>query len=203
MDERLTNGRLPDPLREIARLKKQINPKCAVAKSKYVDIIISMRMQGVAHHKIEKWLNDQGPEHRIPASTIFRNTRNMEIDLPLAEEMAQRWGGRIDVDLGRELAGQMLAQRNRIDSLQRAEAQAQKGNPRYLDRRIRVERELLMFIIKDMYAMLKNPLEAAMEALQADGLVAVEMTDDGKKLLEQMLIDGDLKIGSRELTTTH
>ncbi len=175
-----------------------------MAKSKYVDIIISMRMQGVPPHKIEKWLSAQGPEYRIPGTTIWRNTKLMQIDLPLAEEMAARWGGSyLTLTSDVSWAGQMLAQRQRVDSLQRDEAKKQETNPRYLDRRIRAERELLMFIIKDMFAMLKNPIEAATEALQADAIAAVELTTDGRALLQQMILDGDLVIGSQDLVVTH
>lgn len=197
------SGKLPDPLREIARHKKKLNPKSSVAKSKFVDIIISMRMQGVPPQKIEEWLKAQGPEYRIPATTIWRNTKNLEFSVSYIEELAERWGGRIDLDLGRELAGQIIQQRNRIDSLQRDEVEKQKKNPRYLDRRIRGERELLTLMIKEMYGLMKDPMAAALEALAADSTIEVEMTTDGQKLLEQMLLDGDLKIGSHDLVVTN
>lgn len=188
--------RLPDPLSEILRLKRKLNPKSSVAKSPFCDVIISMRMQGVNYHRIEKWLEQQGKEHRIPASTICRNTKHLEINLPYAEEMAERWGGRIDLDLARELAGQIVLQRTRVDRLQKQEDATQQGNPKYSDKRIRSERELLTIMIKELHAMMKNPLEAAMEAVAADQQGKVDMSQDAQEKVAEMILNGEIKLSA-------
>ncbi len=51
--------------------------------------------------------------------------------------------------------------------------------------------------------MLKNPIEAATEALQADAMTAVDMTTDGRALLQQMILDGDIKLGNNDIFTSH
>lgn len=197
-----TREKLPDPLSLIARAKKRLNPQGAVAKSTYVDVILAMRLQGINYHAIEKWLTKQGPEHRVPASTLCRNLKNINVDLPYAEELAEKYGGRIDLDLARELAGQIIQQRSRVDNLQRQEVKiqtegldGQKPNPRYLDKRIKPERELLASLIKDLHGMMKSPLEAAEEAVQAEAVAGVTMSEDGESVLREMILSGDLKLG--------
>lgn len=203
---KVQSERLPDPLNLIAKAKKKLNPQGAVAKSPFTDVILAMRLQGINYQAIEKWLVKQGPDHRIPASTLCRNLKSLEVNLPYAEELAEKYGGRIDLDLGRELAGQIIQQRNRLDNLQRQEIKVQtegvdggKPNPRYLDKRIKPERELLASLIKDLHGMMKSPLEAAEEALQADQMVEVSMTEDGRAVLRDMILSGDLKLGAEEV----
>jgi len=187
--------KLPDPLAEIAQLRKKLNPKSSVAKSPFCDVLLSMRMQGVNYHAMERWLIEQGQEQRIPASTIFRNMKGIEVNLPYAEQLAERWGGRIDLDLSRELAGQLIAQRMRVDKLQRQEEKLQETNARYLDKRLRGERELLASLIKDLHGMMKNPMEAAIEAMQADALTTMSISEDASALVTEMILNGEIKLG--------
>ena len=159
--------RLPDPHGMIARIKARMNRNCAVRISPYCEVIVSMRMQGINFRSIEEWLIEQGPEHRISAATLCRNLKQskMVVELNKAEELAEQWGGRIDLDLVREISGQILLQRKRVDKLQVREEKRQAGGEiNYLDKRIRQERALLVEMVKTLFSMMKTPLEAAVEA---------------------------------------
>lgn len=200
--------KLPDPHGMIARVKGRMSKNCSVRISLYCDIIISMRMQGIPYRQIEAWLIDQGDEHRISASTLYRNLTKtkLKVDLPYAEELAEKWGERIDLDHARELAGQIIAQRKRVDKLQRLEEELQKHNQRYFDRRLKPERELLMNMIKTMAAMMKSPLEAAQEAMEAGalmGAIGFSMTEDATTVLKDMLLSGELQYGELDETSQY
>lgn len=191
--------KLPDPLGMISRIKSRIPKNCAVAKSQFCEIIISMRMQGLHYKQIEQWLAEQGSEHRISAPTIWRNLKKtkLAVQLPYAEELVEQWGGRIDLDLARELQGQIVAQRRRVDQMQRMEDERQKLNPRYFDKRLRGERETLVSLVKQLHSMMKSPLEAAQEALAARGLLGrgeIRMSEDTAAVLTDMLLSGALKM---------
>ncbi len=195
--------KLPDPHGMIARVRGRLSVRCAVRKSKFCEIIISMRMQGIPYRKIEEWLIEQGAEYRISAATLFRNLKKtkLKVELPYAEEMAERWGGRIDLDYARELAGQIVAQRERVDRMQRQELLSQESNARYFDRRLKPERELLNNMIKNIASMMKSPLEAAQEAVEANALIGAlgfKMSEDTSKLLTELLLSGQLQYGSEE-----
>jgi len=195
--------KLPDPQGMIARVRGRLSVRCAVRKSKYCEIIISMRMQGIPYRKIEDWLIEQGDEYRISAATLFRNLKKtkLQVELPYAEEMAERWGGRIDLDYARELAGQIVAQRERVDRMQRQELISQESNARYFDRRLKPERELLNNMIKNISSMMKSPLEAAQEAVEANALIGAlgfKMSEDTANLLKEMLLSGELQYGTEE-----
>jgi len=192
--------KLPDPLGIIKRIKARLSVNCAVKKSPFCEIIISMRLQGIDYRSIEKWLIDQGEEYRISSPTIFRNLKNtkLEVTLPYAEELAEKWGGRIDLDHIRELSGQVLAQRKRLDRLQRREEEHQVDRPHYFDRRIRQERELLTNMIKALGSLIKSPLELADEARAAEAYSALntlKLSDDAVAVLKDMLISGELSYG--------
>jgi len=195
--------KLPDPQGMIARVRGRLSVRCAVRKSKFCEIIISMRMQGIPYRKIEEWLIEQGEEYRISAATLFRNLKKtkLKVELPYAEEMAERWGGRIDLDFARELAGQIIAQRERVDHMQRQELESQKSNARYFDRRLKPERELLNNMIKNIASMMKSPLEAAQEAVEANALIGAlgfKMSEDTAHLLKEMLLSGELQYGTED-----
>jgi len=195
--------KLPDPQGMIARVRGRLSVRCAVRKSKFCEIIISMRMQGIPYRKIEEWLIEQGEEFRISAATLFRNLKKtkLKVELPYAEEMAERWGGRIDLDFARELAGQIVAQRERVDHMQRQEIESQKSNARYFDRRLKPERELLNNMIKNIASMMKSPLEAAQEAVEANALIGAlgfKMSEDTAHLLKEMLLSGELQYGTED-----
>ena len=197
--------KLPDPQGMIARVKGRMSRNCAVRKSRYCDIIISMRMQGIAYRQIEAWLIEQGEEYRISSATILRNLKKtkLQVELPYAEEMAEKWGERIDLDYARELAGQIVAQRQRVDKMQRLEIESQTKNSRYFDRRLKPERELLTTMIKALAVMMKTPLEAAQEAMAAEalmGAIGFQMSEDATAMLKDLLISGELKYGEVDET---
>jgi len=191
--------RLPDPQGMIARIKGRIPKNCAVRVSPYCEVIISMRMQGINFRKIEEWLIDQGPEHRIAASTICRNIKQSQIivELSKVEEMAEQWGGRIDLDLLRELAGQIILQRKRVDILQTREEEKQQDSKYYMDKRIRHERALLVDMVKTLFSMMKTPLEVAVEAFEAAALfgpVQMDVNEDAMAVIRDLILSGELAL---------
>ncbi len=153
--------KLADPYGLIHRVKVRMKPNCSTRMSPFCEVIISMRMQGVSCDNVEKWLVDQGEEYRIPAATIWRNLKDcaVEVSLPYAEELAEKWGGRMDMDLVRELGGQVLLQRQRVDAMSRQEAEARAENPRWFNHFILKERELLRILIKDLHNMMMEQLK--------------------------------------------
>lgn len=199
---------LPDPAGMISRIKSRLPKNCAVKRSPYCEIIISMRMQGIDYRSIESWLIEQGEEHRISSPTIWRNLKNtrMVVELPFAEELAEKWGGRIDLDLAREMAGQIVAQRKRVDNLQRKEEERQKTNQSYHDKRLRQERDSLTEMIKALHGMMKSPVEAAKEALEANSLITamtVKLSQDAASVLKDMILNGELALGENREATQH
>lgn len=200
--------KLPDPHGMISRVRSRMSKNCAVRKSTYCDVIISMRMQGIPYRKIEDWLIEQGEEFRISAPTLMRNLTKtkLKVELSYAEEMAEKWGERIDLDYARELAGQIVAQRKRVDTMQRLEEEYQTRNPRYFDRRLKGERELLSKMIKDMAQMMKSPLEAAQEAMEAGalmGAIGFKMSEDATAMLTDLLLSGELQYGEIDQTAEY
>lgn len=191
--------RLPDPHGMIARVRSKFPPNCSIRLSKFCDHIIAMRLQGVPYQKIAEWLEEQGKEHRIPIATLWRNFKQtkMRIELPYAEEIAERWGGTIDLDVGRELAGQVMLQRMRVDKLVKAEARKQETSPTYLDKRIRFEMEVMNDMMRNLHGMMKDPVDAANERAKADaikgGTQPIAMSQDAEKLMEDMILSGDIK----------
>lgn len=191
---------LPDPAGMISRIKSRLAKNCAVKNSPFCEVIISMRMQGVDYRTIEAWLIDQGQEHRISSVTIWRNLKStkLKVELPYAEELAEKWGGRIDLDLAREMSGQIVAQRLRVDSLQRKEVEKQKNNPGYHDKRIVKERTALADLIKGLHAMMKSPMEAAAESVAASELMRSAhptLTLDGEAVVRELILSGQLQLG--------
>lgn len=191
--------KLADPHGMISRIKSRLNKACAVARSPFCEVVISMRMQGIPFREIEGWLIRQGQEYRIPACTILRNLKDtkLQVNLPYAEELAERWGGSIDLDLVRELQGQILAQRERISRMQKHEAEQAKKRPGWADKRIRGEVETLNGLIKTLQSMMKDPEEAVKERALADAQTTypVAMSEDGLAVLTELLLSGDLKMG--------
>ena len=172
---------------------------CAVRLSPYCDTIISMRMQGIPYGEIERWLISQGKQHRISASTIHRNIKKsgLRVELPAAEEIAEQWGGRIDIEPVRELAGQILMQRRRIDRLLKREEDMQEERPGYHDRRISGEMKVLNELLKTLYGTMKTPEEAVKEAMAAASAGARDtfFTDDAVRVVTQMILDGEISVG--------
>jgi len=200
--------KLPDPHGMIARIRARMSKNCAVRKSPYCDIIISMRMQGIPYRQIEAWLIDQADEYRISASTLMRNLTKtkLKVELSYAESLAEKWGERIDLDHARELAGQIIAQRQRVDKMQVLEIERQKESPRFFDRRLKGERELLSKMLKDMAQLMKSPLEAAQEAMEAGalmGAIGFKMSEDATAMVKDLLLTGDLQYGEIDPTSEY
>lgn len=198
-------ARYPDPQGMISRVKARLPKNCSVKMSPYCDYIIAQRLQGVPYQAIEKWLKERGQDFRIPAATIWRNIRatKIRINLPYAEELAEQWGGQIDLDLARELSRQILVQRQRVDHMVQQEADKRKSMPTFTNKLIRAEMETLNSLIHSLAGMLKNPMAAAEERAKADALVrklgdGMDMTPEAEGVLTEMILSGGLKIASEQ-----
>jgi hypothetical protein len=198
-------AKYPDPQGMIARVRSRLPKDCSVRKSQYCDYVIAQRLQGIPYHAIEKWLGEKGKEHRIPQATLWRNFRatKIRIELPYAEELAEQWGGSIDMDLARELTRQILTQRRRVDHMVVQEAKKRDQAPLYTNRLIRAEMETLNNLIANLHKMMKSPMEAAEERAKAAGLLKkvtgeMDMTEEGENALVEMILSGALKLGGTD-----
>lgn len=202
-----TNHHLPDPLGMLARIKSKMNPQCAVRRSTYCDYIISMSMQAVPYRDIEAWLIEQGPQYRIAASTICKNLKTSKLDVRLthAEEKLEKLGGFINLNHVRELSQLIITQKGRVDHLVRLEEEKRKDPAlkHYSDKRIAQEMDLMAGMIKSLNSILAltkddaaKRLEESMKAMDDQGL---KMTADGKTMLTDLLLHGDLVVTSDDL----
>lgn len=191
--------KLVDPELLIKGVRDKMNPKCAVRQSKYCDIIISMRMQGMPYLSIEKWLiGEGGDEARISETTIYRNlkTSGLEVNLSYAEHMVEVTGGRLDLDLVREMSQNIYTQKQRIDKLVRREVEingTRKPIEAYLDKRIRPEMETLNKMVKDLHIMIQERDLASAADGQPD-VVALELTEDAASMIAELIVSGSLVI---------
>jgi len=187
--------KIPDAQGAIAKVRTRLARNCSVRLSQYCDHIIALRMQGTPFYAITKWLKEKGEEHSIPPSTIWRNLKGANIDTKLtyAEEMAEKWGGSIDIDLQREIAAQIIVQKKRIDTMVRNELTRRKANDTYVDRRIRMEMETMGSMVKSLHAMIHQVVpegDSSKEKLtRAWGLT---MSEDAQAVLTQMILSGEL-----------
>jgi len=198
--------RLPDPLGMIDRIKRRLNKKCAVRISPYCDYIISMKMQKVPDREIEEWLIQQGgKEARISAVTIWRNFKSVKLDVKLtyAEEMLDKTGGFVNLNLIREQSQVILVQKERVDHLVRMERQRQEQSPGYTDKRLRFEMELFTMMMKELNIMLQRVPEEtaaaakdAMDRLEARG---VHVTEDATQVLTDMILNNEITVSADEL----
>lgn len=212
---RFPRVKLPDPQHMIARIRARLNPQCAVARSPYCDVIISMRMQGVDYRGIEKWLIQQGTQHRIAASTIFRNLQGskLHVKLTYAEEMLENMGGQAEVDLINEMSKVVWTQKQRVDLMVRDEIERRKspGSESYIDRRIRHELEVYNELLRNLHNVLQEAPVKAKAAADAEeqrmATQGIEATPDAKTVLRDLLLNGELSLGGANLSpngrTTH
>lgn len=186
--------RLPDPVGMIERIIRRLNPECSVAKNDYRDYIISMRMQGISFKDISSWLKEQGEKYHIPPTTIHRNLSQirMEVQLPYAEEMAQKWGGLIDIDLIRETSRSVLIQRTRIDKMLRAEEERQKTSPTYVNRQIRQEMASLTDMIKLLNSL--TNVRAGMGEDVDPSIGEITLNEDAESVLIDMIVNGEIEV---------
>lgn len=199
-------AKFPDPQGMIARVKARLPKNCAVKMSPYCDYVIAQRMQGIPYESIEKWLKERGPEFRISAATIWRNFKatKIKINLPYAEELAEKWGGQIDLDLARELSRQVLVQRQRIDHMVQIEAEKRKSTPTFTNKLIRAEMETLNSLIHSLASMMKSPGDAVSERAAAEARLkklgeGMEISEEAEKKLVDMILSGAVKVGGDEI----
>lgn len=159
-------------------------------------------MQGVPYDAIEEFLKQQGDKFVIPKATLWRNLQaaKKEVELPYAEEIAERWGGSIDIDAARELQRMILVQRRRVDKMVKKEEEKQKlpTSSSYFDKRIRAELETLSQMVGQYYRLMKSPMDAADERKKADEEIRkteVDMTPETANQLADLLLKGKLTIG--------
>lgn len=201
--------KLPDPLGMIARVRNKLNPACAVRKSPFCDYIISMRMQSVPYREIEAWLIEQGSEYRISSPTVFKNFKKVKLEtrLTYAEEMLEKAGGFIKLDLVRELSQNIITQKARVDRLVRGEEKRreQQNYENYVDRRIRGEMELLNRMCRDLDDMLRKvPDEVARqnaEALKKMDDQGIPMSEDAQRVLADLILKGEIALSPSDLLT--
>ena len=195
--------KLPDPLGQIARIRAKLPKNCKIRQSPWVDHIIALRMQGVSYRQVEQFLIERGAKFRISAVVLCRSFNKVKgmVNIPLAEAMAEAWGGGFDLDLARELAGQIVLQRERVDHLSKVEKEGQKANERFVVRQIAPERALLVKMIDSLHGMMKDPMEAADELRRLRDEAAgesVSMTPDAEDLMAEMIIRGELRLGGSD-----
>jgi len=193
-------NKLADPQGMIRLVKGRLPKNCSIRKNKYCEHIIAMRLQGVAFHKIADWLEGREGNHRIPSATLWRNFKKtqLKVSLTWAEELIEKYGGEVDIDLVKEMTSQILTQKVRIDKMVRGEKEKQKGNSRYMDRRIRQEMETLQKLLVALQAMKKTPQELMAEAMAADALentTTFKLTDAASEALTQLILEGAIEVG--------
>lgn len=203
--------RLTDPSGLIERIRRRLNPRCAVARSPFCDYIISMRMQGIPWREIENWLIEQGEEHRISSPGLFKCFKNakMEVKLSYAEEMLEKMGGVVKLDVIREMSQNVITQKERVDRLVRGEVEkraSSKEYANYVDKRIRPEMTLLQSMMKELHQLLeKTPQQAAAEAEEALRIMdqqGITVSEDAAAVLADMIINGEIKAGPSDLLPT-
>jgi hypothetical protein len=190
--------KLPDPIGAIARVKARLPKRCAVRCSKYVDNIISLRLQGKSFQDISDWLREKGQQHFIPKATLFRNLKAAKLkpQLTLAEEIIEQWGGEYTPDEVRELRTLFLLQKTRVEHATRAEKERQKTNPSYYDRRLRQEVETLRMLLKTLHDFQVLSSETVAELLRRNAAEpsALVLTDDAAAVLTQLILSGELQL---------
>lgn len=203
----VTQQRLPDPHGLIARIRARLNKKCAVRVSPFCDYIISMRMQGIPYREIEDWLLEKGEQYRISQATIWRNFKQAKIEVKLtyAEEMLEKMGGVINIDLVREMSQNILTQKTRLDRLVRAEENRRKtpGSENYVDKRIRQEMQMMNDMLAKLHAMLeKAPADAAAaaeEEIRRMDQQGVGLTEEAASVLTDMILNNEIMVGAHDL----
>lgn len=203
----VTQQRLPDPHGLIGRIRARLNKKCAIRVSPFCDYIISMRMQGIPFRDIEAWLIEQGDQYRISAATIWRNFKQSKIEVKLtyAEEMLEKMGGVINLDLVREMSQNIITQKQRVDRLVRGEENRRKqaGSENYVDKRIRQEMQLMNDMIAKLHSMLEkapgDAAAAAEEELRRMDQAGIGITEDAASLLTDMILNNEISVGAHDL----
>jgi hypothetical protein len=199
--------RLVDPQGMITRIRAKLNPKCAVRLSPYCDVIISMRMQGVELRQIEKWLIEQGDQFRIPANTIHRclQRTNLPVKLTYAEEMLEKLGGQVDVNLVNEMSKNVWIQKQRVDQMVRDEQtrRAQPNNETYTDRRVRHELEVYNMLLQALHTVLQEAPVKAQQAAKAEqqrlDSQGIAASKDALVVLRDLILNNELVLGGSDV----
>jgi len=196
---------LPDPHGLIGRVRSRLNKACAIRQSPFCDVIISMRLQAIPYRDIEKWLIEQGQEYRISAPTIFRNLKEtkVQVNLSWAEEMIEKMGGTVTIDIIREMSQNIYTQKQRVDTLVRNEKEKQKVNPAYSDKRVRQEMVVQNDMLTKLHAMLAKVPGSAVDKMEEDikklEQNGIGLTQDASDVLTDLIINGDIVIGVNDL----
>lgn len=196
---------LADPHGIIAKIRARMSRDCAVRRSPYCDHVIAKRLQGISYTKIRDWLWDQNPDLAIPVPTLARNlakaVKLSEMDQSVAEQIAEMWGGSLEFDLERTIAGQALVQRQRIDDMVKAEKERKKVKSGYMNPRIRQEMETLSSLLAQLERIkgARDKEEAGKEILtgkevEESEIGKITMDKDGEQALTELILQGRLKI---------
>lgn len=188
-----------DPHGLVAKAKVRMSPDCSVRQSKFCEEIIAQRLQGRSLYQIADWLKEQGTEHFIPPPTLHRNLRKaLSKDnelLPLHEEIAEKVGGDIPFDPYRDMMGQALMQKLRIDYMVRNEIEKRKGRPGYANPRIRQEMETYILLV-DAAAKFGESVGKGVGDQAKNNLA---LSDEASTKLAEMILSGDIKLPTTQV----
>jgi len=191
--------KLTGAVETLSLLKKRLSPQCAVRKSPFCEQIIAMRLKRVPCREIEQWLIGQGKDYRISYATVNRNllTAGINPDLSFGEAKIEEWGGDPELDLSRELASLILAQKNRVDLLVNVENERnqnrRKGGAPYIDRRLAREMELFKAMLADHHRMERENKQGD-KGIVDSRMIGVILTEDARTVLTEMLLHGEIKL---------
>lgn len=196
----MAKSRLADPAGKIAGIRAKLNPRCAVRKSRYCEILISQFLQGMPYQEMEAWTERQGPEHRISTTTIWRNfmKAGLAASKTMVEEQVEANGGVIHLDLVREAKQNILMQKQRIDHLVRSETEkrTRQGFEHYHDKRIAQEIKLQQEMIAALAKMIAD--ETHLHPEDAEETKArqspLHLSEEAKPVLADMLINEEIKL---------
>lgn len=198
--------KLVDPDGRVRAAKRNLNKEGAVRRSPFCEVIISLWLQGAGWRDIEQWLIAQGPDYRIPSTTLWRNFKKAGLDtrrsLTKIEEEIEANGGVVFIDIVNEARNNLLLQKRRIDHLVRTEAfrKTQKGSEFYHDKRVAQELKAQAELIA-LYSKILDQASGKGEDSKKEGEgQPLKMTSEAKVLLVEMLISGEIELGDAKPT---
>jgi len=192
----------PDPQQILTAIKQKLKAGCSVRDSKFVDLILSRRLNGCTFREIEEELTAKGLEYRIPASTIWRNMTEAGAGGTDFEWTAliDMWGGEKEIDIQGELKNQAFMQKYRINALVKREREKKKLTPEYMDRRIREEMETLVLMLKTLH---ETGVESVDDTKAAKLGKGMEIDSEAEQQLEAMILSGKLRPTQSNTETMH
>lgn len=188
-----------DPVGLLAKIRAQLNRKGAVRLSLYCNQIIAARMKGFSCEAIEKALIERGA--RIPARTLLRNLHPTGLAelIPMAVQIEETTGGGEQIGMVEKLRRQISIQDRRIELLLKKEEEKRRGNPDYIDKRIKWEMETMI----NMMRLMKEIQEVSPQKPEDSRLfdLPIEQEAEVLKLLGDRIIKGDINVTAIKVET--